>query len=318
MIPIFLDDIGSTELRKSLLKELPLLEVQSRLDFDLNANDQQRVDFINERISRATTLAAQNDFNTRYIATDVFSQLSPAILQQESEQMDIAIDSWLPDDNLKLKVALKLIGFGLAPQARRCIKELKNHLASESDVIKVKINDLLGIIAASWVDSASIHTITHQWKGKSFVLNNDNAILPLLYLFNIKPPKSVWYLVQVNFVMDINAVENLIDNIWQNLKEWWHEEDEAELNDILEENFDDGRPVCVSIAIEILDTDIVDKIRDEFPHVLFFLVVQQLPLDQTRRLNDQLVFLEPYLDKSEELKLLVNYNKYQQSLLREV
>ena len=297
LIPVFVDPVDNKKVQHSPLAPTRIHDVES---ITKDVPQDQLIQQVLEKMAEHEAITAV-DGHTKHL-TSLLEDVPDFALEEEGERLGINLGAWVPASELKLALAMKMMGAGL-DGAATTVMNLDSYLPEPRPKTAGEIADLVG---ASWVDSRSVDAIPKVAKGSRAVgVNGDNPLTAKMYVIRAcpRPPSNRfrWRVAEVDGVVGeytAATIKPLCQLIRQSLMHTLKADDEDELEEALEDLVDRDDPIFV--VLPAVTRDVLDAVRGIFPTVTFFLLLGAQQPDLALLKQARVQYLEPDLDNGQE------------------
>lgn len=218
------------------------------------------------------------------------------------------LDEWLPrgDQKLRLRLAVQLMSVGMHA-AGTALLVLRNHLASDVATRRQRTEDLITLVASSWVDyraATHIPRVIDEKKRYALSLTAQSDTTVRMYATCALSDRPSWYLATCNAVFGERPVATLKREVRDALV--------AELNTTPEDlSLDlaalDDQPILVTLDGRGITSRVLAELRSEFPGVVFFLLSSGNGVSLT---PEEVEILIPPLQRDDEEAFIRAYDTF--------
>jgi hypothetical protein len=311
VLPVLLEEVTLERLKASYLSPSQLDERQ----FVRGTPDEIVTKVLTrlQEVSFCETTPAEK--RARKLA-DQLQGVPDRILREAADKLQLSIPLGVDDPQLLL--AITLLSVGMKP-AIPALLAVRSHLPSSEGSKRMKT--IIELIASSWVDLRCVGRIPGIAKGKepvrAFGLNATQWDAAHMYVVSASHDDAAgtWYAAPCTGIFGEN-VEELIDEVRRVLiaKLTTTPDDLAMDLEVLDAT---GQPVIVGLDGNGIDEKILTRLRQELPHVTFFLMTgtAEAPLPWSK---DLVELLFPSLLEGDETSFLNQYEFFERAVrLRE-
>ena len=244
------------------------------------------------------------DETTNQVA-EILGEARDSDVNRAAEGLDIVVDQWLPNRDIRSDLATRLIAYGLTTKARRACSEAKSKIPPKER------EDLIGLLGAMWVESAAATALRECCDGKSVAATAANQTeIAECYVLRASRrfPSDSWHTGSVSWRPDSRRTEEaelaaLREAVESALLEVFNTGSAKTARENLSALAAVGEHVVVFLRVSGLTRSLLGGIRTEFPAVRFFLLGADPK--QFRAWTDQsLLHIEPAPSAEDEDKLI--------------
>ncbi|HST63138.1 MAG TPA: toll/interleukin-1 receptor domain-containing protein [Longimicrobium sp.] len=273
------------------------------------------VDQVLERL-RATVHAESPVERRARMLAELLEDVPAARIQEAARLLDMDhLDAWIPGDpeKLRLRLAVQLMSVGMQA-AGKALLVLRDHLSRDLDTRTRMTEELLRLIASSWVDhrsAARIPSLFRDGKPAALRLNAERPLTAHMYAICALADNSSWYFASCNGVFAENPAATLerevrgtlvkaLDIVADN-----EEEEAAEL--LLDLDALEDQPILVTLDSRGITSDVLAGLRAAFPHVVYFLLAGA---DGVSLSPDEVEVLIPGLQRGDEEAFIAAQDRF--------
>lgn len=297
LIPVFLDDVEAA-IPHSRFRHLALMEVQGIAKMgqdEMIAKLVERLKPLHEQRRRWTP---QEELEQR-LAQIIYREVRLEVLDQFCREFHAAALPWVPGRDPYVAMARRMLQaeFDTAMYGVRRVAPYFSRTARRQ---------LLELLAPTWVDlrpALRIQEISSRRDGQRTLGVNGSLIdfTAHMYVRRASFSNPTWKLVTAHSAIGEDPAASLIMELWCSLRRElaMDEFSDAEAREYLDRAVDDGDRYFVLFAPPVPDEDLLRRLRDEFPQLVFFVLSGDvMPELGGSPLNIE--FLEPLLEPSRE------------------
>jgi hypothetical protein len=304
ILPVLLGDVTPEKLAASYLSPALLDErqvVRGTPD-EIAAKILARL----QKVSFCETTPAEK--RARKLA-DQFKGVPEHILREAADKLQLSIP--LAADDPRLLLAIKLLSVGMTREAARALLTVRPEVPASDR--RERTERMVELIASSWVDLRCVGRIPAIAKGqesvRAFSLNATQWDVARMYVVGAShdDPPDTWHDAPCTGVFGEN-VEELIEEVRGVLIQKLASSADKLLQDLAAFHFSE-QPVIVGLDGQGLDEKILNRLRQEFPHVTFFLMTGAETVPSLSK--DLVELLFPSLLEGDEASFLKQYNVFE-------
>ncbi len=320
LIPVFVAPVDETRVRASLLEPAQITERQAlngALTKELSTD--QVIERVLRRLSELPDHDAPEERRVRHLV-NLLEGVPGDVVEEQIERLGYPLAPWLPGLSAQRKLAEALLGADLK-EAVQAIRSLRTHLppAPAGYGPEATIEEMLLLVASAWVDLRSIREIPAAAGGsQGLCVSASRHLTAKMYVIcaSTERPLDSWTVARVDGVVgedsDGDLARQVRDSLCHELKLGSVDELPATLAEF--RTFDE--PVFVSLPAAGVDSEAMDRLRNPFAGVTFFLLAGQAVPALECLEEAGVVLLRPPLDPQFESRFEESYETSSRYLIR--
>jgi hypothetical protein len=315
VIPACIGNVSPADLTRGVFADMQLQEILAAPA----ATPQQLTDALTSRLSALTARQTPLETLSSRIA-ELFRNIGDTAVEEAGEAIHINLAALLPAEK-RHTLALELLQQPLA-DAVPALEVLAEFLDPS------KADQLLSIIAPSWVDLCAARWLAHCGSRKSarpaVILNASTHFAAAMYVHraSCKPPKTRWHIVSVTGIHGEKIAEEIAAEVEDNLMQEFRLADDPFASDarqrlykLLQATQDEGRPVFVALRFTPGIASALPAIQRLLPAITFVLLSgDEFPGAETLS-GKNVMLLEPKLQPGKERQAQTDFD-YARSIIR--
>ncbi|HSF39090.1 MAG TPA: toll/interleukin-1 receptor domain-containing protein [Thermoanaerobaculia bacterium] len=310
LLPVLLSDVSPEALEKSHLSPARLTEWQA-----VRGTPEEIVKEVLERLKEVRFHELTPVEKQAKKVADQLRGVPDEVLREAANELSFHLP--LAGTDPRLRLATQLLSVSM-PDALRAVQVLRPDLPAAQQAEKMK--RLIDRIASSWVDLRCIGRIPRIAKGKepvrAFGINVSRWDTARMYVVcaSHEDPDDKWRARSCPGVSGEDFTEALVREVREVLKHLMNSESEEELAQDLKAYHEAEQPVIVGLERSGIDDTVLSRLRSEFPHATFFLMMGP-EIEAGAPLSDALVeMLFPRLLEKEEEAFQKQYQTFERAL----
>jgi hypothetical protein len=276
LLPVLLGDVSPESLEKSYLSPARLTEWQA-----VRGTPKEVVEKILERLKKVKFHELTPVEKQAKKVADQLRGLSDDVLRDAAAKISLSLP--LAGGDPRLRLAIQLLSVGMEG-AIPALLELRPFLPEAER--QQRMARLIERIASSWVDLRCVARIPRIAKGKEPVrafganVRKWDAASMYVVCARAEDPEGTWRTRPCATASGEDFTEGLVLAVWETLREMINPEladlgpeERADLSFDLEVYDRTGQPVIIGLERAGVDDTVLTRLRSEFPHVTFFLMM---------------------------------------------
>lgn len=310
LLPVLLGDVSPESFEKSHLSPARLPEWQA-----VRGTPEQIVEKILERLKEVQFHELTPIERQAKKVADLLRGIPEDVLEEAANELSFRLP--LAGANPRIRLAIQLLSVSM-PDALRALQVLRPELPAAQQTDKMR--RLIDRIASSWVDLRCVGRIPRIAKGKepvrAFGINVTRWDTARMYVVcaSHEDADDQWRAQSCPGVFGEDFPEALVREVREVLKNLMNSPSEEELAEDLKAYHEAEQPVIVGLERHGIDDAVLSRLRSEFPHVTFFLMMGP-KIEAGAPLSDALVeMLFPRLLEKEEETFQKQYQTFERAL----
>lgn len=307
MVPVLVDGVELPDLEHGPFRDLLLNEIQG--DIVADKDDDAWIGPMADQLARKAAACAPAPLAA--LARPVAEQLrglSPEILREAADMVDVPLGPWKPQADLALQLAVQLLHLGLDGSFGALDHLAVNGLASE------RMDALIELIAPSWVDLCAaqcLAEIAARHEDRSpLLLNADSEWAARMFIrrASARPPRNAWPHIPFAGQIDEGGIESLAGQLREALMlklripdDVFAKDAEQQLELALRQRMQERKPVFVVVQHSSGVMKYLDELQARFASLRFLVLGGADCPEDEAEIEPGMKIIVPRLRPGEEL-----------------